>query len=72
MDVTKMVYAIIGITVGVIVIATVLLPEISEVVGTADDKGPAYEYGTLLGVVGTLSIIAIVMIAVRLMGGSKN
>ena len=72
MDVTKMVYAIIGITVGVIVIATVLLPEISEVVGTTDAHGPAWEYKTLLGVVGTLSIIAIVMIAVRLMGGSRD
>ena len=69
MDVTKMVYAIIGITVGVIVIATVLLPEIAEV--TAEGQAAA-DYKTLLGVVGTLSIIAIVMIAVRLMGGSKN
>lgn len=69
MDITKMVYAIIGITVGVIVIATVLLPEISEVTA---ENGPAEDYATLLGVVGTLSIIAIVMIAVRLMGGSKN
>lgn len=68
MDITKMVYAIIGITVGVIVIATVLLPEIAEVTA---DGGPAESYATLLGVVGTLSIIAIVMIAVRLMGGSK-
>lgn len=69
MDVTKMVYAIIGITVGIIVVATVLLPEIAEV--TAEGQAAA-SYKTLLGVVGTLTIIAIVMIAVRLMGGSKN
>lgn len=69
MDVTKLVYAIIGITVGVIVVATVLLPEIAEV--TAEGQ-PAEDFKTLLGVVGTLTIIAIVMIAVRLMGGSKN
>lgn len=69
MDVTKLVYAIIGITVGVIVIATVLLPEIAEV---TKEGGAAEDYATLLSVVGTLTIIAIVMIAVRLMGGSKN
>ena len=69
MDVTKLVYAIIGITVGVIVVATVLLPEIAEV---TKQGGPAEDYSTLLAVVGTLTIIAIVMIAVRLMGGSKN
>jgi len=69
MDVTKLVYAIIGITVGVIVVATVLLPEIASV--TAEGQ-PAHEYATLLGVVATLTIVAIVMIAVRLMGGSKN
>ena len=69
MDVTKLVYAIIGITVGVIVVATVLLPEIAEV---TKEGAPAEEYATLLGVVATLTIVAIVMIAVRLMGGSKN
>ena len=69
MDVTKLVYAIIGITVGVIVVATVLLPEIAEV---TKEGAPAEDYATLLGVVATLTILAIVMIAVRLMGGSKN
>jgi len=68
MEVTKIVYAIIGITVGVIVIATVLLPEIAEVTG---EGGPAEGYATLLGVVATLAIIAIVMMAVRLMGGRQ-
>lgn len=68
MEVTKIVYAIIGITVGVIVIATVLLPEIAEVTG---EGGPAADYATLLGVVATLAIIAIVMMAVRLMGGRQ-
>lgn len=64
-----MVYAIIGITVGIIVIATVLLPELAEVTA---EGGPAEDYKTLLSVVGTLTIIAIVMIAVRLMGSSRD
>lgn len=68
MDATKVVYAVIGITVGVIVISTVLLPTIQEQTGTGK---PAAQYATLLGVVATLSIIAIVMMAVRLMG-NKN
>ena len=55
MDVTKLVYAIIGITVGVIVVATVLLPEIAEV---TKEGGAAEDYATLLTVVGTLTIIA--------------
>lgn len=66
MEVTKIVYAIIGITVGVIIVATVLLPTLADV--TAEGE-PGAAYATLLGVVATLSIIAIVMMAVRLMGG---
>lgn len=69
MDAKSLVVSIISITVGVIVVATVLLPEIASV--TAEGQ-PAESYATLLGVVGTLTIIAIVMIAVRMMGSSKN
>lgn len=69
MNVTSLVYAIIGITVGVIVISSVLLPTLTDV--TAEGK-PGAEYATILGLVGILSIIAVVMIAVRLMGSTKN
>lgn len=68
MEVSKIVYSIIGITVGVIIVATVLLPTLEDVTASGQ---PGAEYATLLGVVATLSIIAIVMMAVRLMGG-KN
>lgn len=68
MDTTKVVYAIIGITVAVIVTASVLLPTLTDV--TAEGE-PGAAYATLLGVVATMVIVAIVMAAVRLMGG-KN
>lgn len=68
MDTTKVVYAIIGITVAVIVTASVLLPTLSDVTG---EGKPGAEYATLLGVVATMVIVAIVMAAVKLMGG-KN
>lgn len=68
MDTTKLVMAIISITVGIIIIATVLLPTIAS--ATAEGE-PAAEYATLLGVVGTMVIVAVVMLAVRLMGGRE-
>lgn len=69
MDTAKLVYAIISITVGVIVISGVLLPTLTDV--TAEGE-PGEQYATILGLIGILSIIAIVMVAVRLMGNSKN
>ena len=66
MNVTTIVYGIIGITVGIIVITSVLL-------GTIDKASTDYsDYAPLFGLVGILSVIAIVMIAVRMMGSSKN
>lgn len=66
MNVTTIVYGIIGITVGIIVISSVLL----DTVATASTE---YEqYAALFGLVGILAIIAIVMIAVRMMGGARN
>lgn len=62
MDVTKLIYAIIAITIGIIITTTVLIPTVSNLPETITS-----EYGTLLGVVVTLTIIAIVMMAVRLM-----
>ncbi len=68
MDTTKLVMAIISITVGIIIIATVLLPTIAD--ATAEGQAAA-EYATLLGVVGTMVIVAVVMLAVRLMSGRE-
>ena len=68
MDTTKLVMAIISITVGIIIIATVLLPTIGN---ATEEGGPAADYATLLGVVGTMVIVAIVMMAVRLMAGRE-
>lgn len=66
MNVTTIVYSIIGITVGIIVITSVLLSTINDASTTYED------YASLFGLVGILSIIAIVMIAVRMMGGARN
>lgn len=68
MDTSKLVMAIISITVGIIIIATVLLPTIAD--ATAEG-GAAADYATLLGVVGTMVIVAVVMMAVRLMSGRE-
>lgn len=68
MDTSKLVMAIISVTVGIIIIATVLLPTIND--ATAEGQ-PAAEYATLLGVVATMVIVAIVMMAVRLMSGRE-
>ena len=66
MNVTTIVYGIIGITVGIIVITSVLLSTINKASTDYSD------YASLFGLVGILSIIAIVMIAVRMMGGARN
>jgi len=68
MDTSKLVMAIISITVGIIIIATVLLPTIAD--ATAEGEAAA-QYATLLGVVGTMVIVAVVMMAVRLMSGRE-
>lgn len=65
MEISSIVYGIIGIVVAVLVIASVLIPTI---------EGLNLEnttYMTLLGVVGTLSIIVPIMLAVRMIGGKS-
>ncbi len=65
MEISSIVYGIIGIVVAVLVIASVLIPTI---------EGLNLEnttYTTLLGVVGTLSIIVPIMLAVRMIGGKS-
>lgn len=63
MEISGIVYGIIGIVVAVIVIASVLIPTIE---GLNLENST---YTTLLGVVGTLSIIVPIMLAVRMIGG---
>ena len=65
MEISSIVYGIIGIVVAVLVIASVLIPTI---------EGLNLEnttYMTLLGVVGTRSIIVPIRLAVRMIGGKS-
>ena len=55
--------AIIAATVSVIIVGTVLAPQVAEYAG---EGGALAEYAGLLGAVVVLSIVAILMIAVRL------
>lgn len=66
MDISKVVYGIIGIVVAVIVVATVLIPTVDGL--TLENT----TYKTLLGVVCTLTIIVPVMMAVKLMSGRSD
>lgn len=66
MDISKVVYGIIGIVVAVIVVATVLIPTVDGL--TLENA----TYKTLLGVVCTLTIIVPVMMAVKLMAGRSD
>ena len=65
MEISSIVYGIIGIVVAVIVIASVLIPTIDGL--NLENQ----TYATLLGVVGTLSIIVPIMLAVRMIGGKS-
>lgn len=63
MEISSIVYGIIGIVVSVIVIATVLVPTVENL----DLENSTYT--TLLGVVATLAIIVPIMLAVRMISG---
>ena len=73
MDLMKMVYVIIGITISVIIAANVLLPVILDLTNPSTGilKDEAM-WTTLIILTGTLTIIAIVMMAVRAMGRSSD
>ena len=63
MDMSKIVGAVIAISVSVIVIASVLAPTIADYTGT----GKALEaYSGLLGAVVVMCIVGVLMVAVRL------
>lgn len=55
--------AVIAITVSVIVIATILAPTIAEYTG---DTGALKEYSAILGAVVILTIVGVLMVAVKL------
>lgn len=67
-DMGKIVGAVIAITVSVIVVASVLAPTIAEY--TASGAALA-EYSGLLGAVIVMSIVGVLMVAVKLISG-KN
>ena len=64
----KVVSAVVGISVSVIVIASVLAPTITDYTAT---DGALAEYKGLLGAIVIMSIVAVLMIAVRLIS-NKN
>lgn len=67
-DMTKIVGAVIAITVSVIVIASVLAPTIAEYTASG---GALADYKGLLGAVVVLSIVGVLMVAVKLIS-TKN
>lgn len=69
MDAMKIVVGIVGITVGLYVVADVLLEAISDV--TTGEGAAASQYAPILGLLGLLAIFILVMWAVRMMGNSK-
>ncbi len=67
-DMTRIVAATIAIAVSVIVIATVLAPIIADYTG---DSGALAEYAGLLGAVMVMTIVGVLMVAVKLIS-SRN
>lgn len=68
-DMGKIVGAVIAIAVSVIVIATVLAPTIADYTGTG---GALEQYAGLLGAVVIMSIVGVLMVAVRLIDTGRN
>jgi hypothetical protein len=62
-DMTRIVTAVIAITVSVIVLASVLAPTIAEYTG---DTGALKEYAAILSAVMLMAIVGILMVADRL------
>ena len=66
---TRIVSAVIAITVSVIVIASVLAPQIAEYTGSG---GALADYAGLLGAVVVLAIVGVLMVAVSLISSGRN
>lgn len=62
-DMSRIVAAVIAITVSVIVLASVLAPTIAQYTG---ESGVLHEYAAILGAVMLMAIVGILMVAVRL------
>lgn len=65
----KVLTAVISISVSVIVIATVLAPTLADYTGTG---GALAEYSGLLGAIVVMSIVGVLMIAVKLVSGGRD
>ncbi len=64
-NMTVIVSATISIAVSVIVVANILVPIINDNIGS---DGPLAEYGSLLSAIVIMTIVGILMIAVRVIG----
>ena len=62
-DMTRIVTAVIAVTVSVIVLASVLAPTITEYTG---ESGALADYAAILSAVMLMCIVGILMVAVRL------
>ena len=71
MDMKTMVGMIVGITVTIIIFVSVLAPVIIDATAAEGPLAGETTWITLVAVVGTLTIIAILMVVVRSLGG-KN
>lgn len=65
----KIVGAVIGITVSIIIIASVLAPQVAEVTGSG---GALVEYKGLVSAILALSVVGVMMLAVGLISSSRN
>lgn len=65
MDIGRMVYGIVGIVVAVIIVATVLIPTVNGL--SIEDTTQK----TLIGVVVTLTILGVVMMAVKMIASDR-
>lgn len=66
---STLISAIITITVSVIVVATVLAPQLATYTA---EGGALHEYAGLLGAVTVMAIVGILMVAVGLVSSGKN
>lgn len=71
MDMGKMIGVIITITVSIIIFVAVLVPVITDATAAGGPLAGNSTWITLVGVVGTLTIIAILMVVVRTLGKSE-
>lgn len=65
-DMGRIVGAVIAIAVSVIVISTILAPTISDAIGTSASPGALADYAGLLGAIIVMTVVGVLMIAVKL------